>query len=129
MFLQLVDERLVDGLREGQGPGVGRPLRGSGPRPRVCQRGHHLVAARQPRLLADLGGQAADPLPDLLVAGQHGIRAPVTARDQRASGAEQRVARVIGLDRGRRPVGDLDVRAGMAHEPHGAQVEHGRRAS
>ena len=109
----------VSGLGSG-GRGVARVRR-----PRVGQRGHHLVAAREPRLRADLDRQVADPLPDLLVARQHGVRAPVTALDQRASGAEQRVARVVGLDRGRRPVGDLDVRAGVAHEPHGAEVEHG----
>ncbi len=108
--------------------GSGGTRRGSGPARWVRQRGHHLVAAREPRLTADLDRQHANPLPDLLVARQHGIRAPVAALDQRAGGAEQRVAGLVGLDRRRRAVGDLDVRAGVAHEPRGAEVEHGGEA-
>ena len=38
---------------------------------------------------------------------------------------EEGVARVVGEDLAPGAVGDLGVRAGVAHEPDGAQVEHG----
>ena len=50
------------------------------------------------------------------------------AVDERGGGGEQRVALEVGGDLRAGAIGRLDVRAGMPHQPDGAEVEHGRPA-
>ena len=125
---ELVGQGLVDGLREGQRPRVGRTTAvAGGPRSWGSASGAITsAAAREPRLRADLDRQGRGPAA--------GPPRSAPARPPRSSWPLSTSARavpssgsrgVVGLDRRRRAVGDLDVRAGVAHEPHRAQVEHG----
>ena len=132
---QRVGERGVDALRERQRAGVlGQPLPcaasgprgGAGRRSRSCrparrERRHHLLGASvSVGVSASSSASASTRVGDVGVAlGEPGR---VDPRASASSGSRSRSAR----DLRRGAVAGLDVAAGVAEEPHRAQVQQGR---
>ena len=88
-----------------------------------CRRGAQLVLPDRCLCLSqDIGADAFVPLNDLR-------RCQDAAGHQQGSRSKERIASVISADLGRGPVGHLRVAAGMAHEPHGVQVQDRRSAA
>ncbi len=87
------------------------------------ERRHHLGGRGEARPARGLVGERGDARPQLLVLPAHLGRGARARLDEQPRGREHRIGGLVGLDLGERAVRLLDVRAGVAEQAHGAQVE------
>ena len=70
--------------------------------------------------------ECGDPRAKVLVLPAELVGGARTGLDEQPRGREQRIGRLVGLNRGERSVRLLDVGPGMAEEAHGAQMQERR---